>query len=92
MHPDVDAEQKQRPKWAQTTLHDVGDLVGELDDTKRTRSDFEETPLAFTATEPLPPGHLFLVQSSDPWSYGEATRNPFWESSMQEEYKYILKK
>jgi hypothetical protein len=31
-----------------------------------------------------------LVQSSDPQSYGEAARNPFWESSMKEEYKSLL--
>jgi hypothetical protein len=31
-----------------------------------------------------------LVQSSNPQSYGEATGNPFWESTMQEEYNYLL--
>jgi hypothetical protein len=38
----------------------------------------------------MPPGHIFLVQSSDPQSYGEATGNPFWESAMQEEYNSLL--
>jgi hypothetical protein len=32
-----------------------------------------------------------LVQSSDPQSYGEAAGNPFWESTMQEEYNSLLK-
>jgi hypothetical protein len=32
-----------------------------------------------------------LVQSSDPKSYSEAAGNPFWESTMQEEYNSILK-
>jgi hypothetical protein len=45
---------------------------------------------ALTATEPFPPRHIFLVQSSDPQSYGEAVGNPFWESSMQEEYNSLL--
>jgi hypothetical protein len=31
-----------------------------------------------------------LVKSSDPQSYGEAARNPFWESAMKEEYKSLL--
>jgi hypothetical protein len=34
--------------------------------------------------------HLFLVQSLDPQSYGEATGNPFWEFTMQEEYNSFL--
>jgi hypothetical protein len=81
-HPDAVAEPKQRPKWAQTTLQDAGDLVGDPPDTRRTLSDFEEPPVALTATEPLPSRHLFLVQSSDPRSYGKAVENPFWESAM----------
>jgi hypothetical protein len=83
-------EPEQKPKWAQTTLQDAGDLVGDLADTRRTRSDFEKPPVALTATEPLPSKHLFLVQSSDPQSYGEAAGNPFWESAMQEEYNSLL--
>jgi hypothetical protein len=49
-----------------------------------------EPLVALTATEPLPSRHLFLVQSSDPQSYGEAVGNPFWESAMQKEYKSLL--
>jgi hypothetical protein len=36
MHPDGDAEPKQRPKWAKTTLQDAGDIVGDPVDTRRT--------------------------------------------------------
>jgi hypothetical protein len=60
-HPDVVAEPEQRPKWAQTTLQDAGDLVGDPYDTRRTRYDFKEPPISLTATEPLPSMHLFLV-------------------------------
>jgi hypothetical protein len=52
VHADADAEPEKRPKWAKTTLQDVGDLVGDPVDTRRTRSDFEEPPLALTSTEP----------------------------------------
>jgi hypothetical protein len=50
-----------------------------------------EPPIALISIEPLPSRHLFLVQSSDPQSYGEADGNPFWESTMQEEYNSLLK-
>jgi hypothetical protein len=81
---------EQRPKWAHTTLQDAGDLVGDPANTRRTRYDFEEPPIALTTTEPLPSKHIFLVQSSYPPSYGEAAENPFWESAMQEEYNSLL--
>ena len=76
-HLDAIVELEQRPKWAQTTLQDAGDLVGDPNDTRRTRSDFEEPPIALTSTEPFQCKHLFLVQSLDTQSYGEAARNPF---------------
>jgi hypothetical protein len=90
VHADAAAELEQRPMWAKTTLQDAGDLVGDPPDTRRTRSNFEEPPLALTATEAMPPRHLFLVQSSDPQSYGEAAGNPFWESAMQKKYNSLL--
>jgi hypothetical protein len=65
-HPDAIAEPEQRPKWAQTTLQDAGDLVGDLANTRRTQSDFEEPTIALTTTEPLPSRHLFLVHYLDP--------------------------
>jgi hypothetical protein len=82
--------QKQRPKWAKTTLQDAGDLVGDPTNTRMNRYDFEEPPLALTTTKLMPPKNLFLVQSLDLQSYGEAAGNPFWESSMQEEYNSLL--
>jgi hypothetical protein len=35
--------------------------------------------------------NIFLVQSSDPQSYGKDVGNLFWESTMQEEYNSLLK-
>jgi hypothetical protein len=89
-HPYVYAEPEQRPGWAQTTLQDAGDLVGDLADTRRTKSNFEEPPIALTSTKPFTSSHIFLVQSSDPRYYGEDNGNPFWESTMQKEYNYLL--
>jgi hypothetical protein len=34
--------------------------------------------------------HIFLVQSSDPQSYGKVVGNPFGESAMQKEYNSFL--
>jgi hypothetical protein len=65
-HPYAVVEPKKRLKWAQTTLQDAGDLVGNPADTMRNRSNFEEPPVALIATEPLPSRNIFLVQSSDP--------------------------
>jgi hypothetical protein len=90
VHPNANTEPEQRPKWAQTTLQDAGDLVGDPVNTRRTPSDFKDPPIALTATEPLPSRNIFLVQSSYPQYYGKATGNPFWESSMKEEYNSLL--
>jgi hypothetical protein len=38
----------------------------------------------------MPPKNVLLVQSSDPRSYGKDVVNPFWESSMKEEYNSLL--
>jgi hypothetical protein len=82
MHADADVDPESRPKWAKATLQDAGDIFGDPNFTRRTRSDFEETPLALTTTKLIPPRHIFLVQSSDPRSYGEYARNKFWEYAM----------
>jgi hypothetical protein len=87
---DVDVEPEQRPKWPHTTLQDVGDLVGDPTNTRRNQYGLEEHPIALTTTEPFPSMHIFLVQSSDPRSYGEAAGNPFLESTIQEEYNSFL--
>jgi hypothetical protein len=89
-NPDAVAEPEKRPKWAHTVLQDARDIVGDPTDTRRTQSDFEEPPISLTAIEPLPSRHIFLVQYSDPWSYGEAARNPIFESTMKDEYKSLL--
>jgi hypothetical protein len=90
IHVDADVESESRPKWAMTTLQDARDLVGDLADTRRNRSDFEEPPLTLTSTELMPPRNIFLVQDSNPQSYGEPAGNPFWESTMKEEYNSLL--
>jgi hypothetical protein len=76
-HLDAIVEPEKRPKWAHTTLQDAGNLIGDPANTRRTRYDFKEPPVALTSTEPLPSKNLFLGQSSNPQSYGKAARNTF---------------
>jgi hypothetical protein len=86
----ADEEPEKMPKWAQSTLQDAGDLVGDPTDPRRTRSQFEDPPHVLTTTEPMMPLHCYMVQSSDPQTYREAAGNPFWEATMQEEYNSLL--
>jgi hypothetical protein len=53
-------------------------------------SDFKDPPFALTSTKPFPSKHIFLIQYLDTQSYGKASRNPFWESAMQEEHNSLL--
>jgi hypothetical protein len=90
LHVDANVEPELRPKWATTTLQDAGDLFGDPTGTKITRSYFKEPHISLTAIELMPPRNIFLVQYSYPQSYGEASENPSWESTMQEEYNSLL--
>ena len=50
----------QFPTWAEKTLQDAGELVGDPADTRRTRSQFFGAPQALAATEPLFPIHCYM--------------------------------
>jgi hypothetical protein len=78
------------PTWAEKTLQDVGELVGDLADTRRTRSQFLGAPQALAATKPLLPIHFYMSLGSDPNSYSKVARNPLWEAAMDEEYSALM--
>lgn len=65
------------PLWACRTLESTGDWVGDLSDTRRTRSQFQEVP------------HLFVASISDPESFQEASGIPKWDATMQEEFNSL---
>jgi len=46
--------------WAKNTLHNVGELVGNLTDLRRTRSQFFEAPTALDATEKFFPINFYM--------------------------------
>jgi hypothetical protein len=68
VHPDKKPASKLQhmPKKAQTTLKPAGNLVGNLLDSRRTRSQHEESFHVILASEPAMPIHCYMVQSNDP--------------------------
>jgi hypothetical protein len=78
------------PTWAEKTLEDAGELVGDPADTRRTRSQFFGAPQALDDTKPLIPIHFYISLGSYPNSHSYTTRNPLWEASMDEEYSALM--
>ena len=62
----VMAAPTQLPTQAEKTLQDAGELVGDPEDARRTRSQFFGAPQALVATKPLLPIHFHMTISSDP--------------------------
>jgi hypothetical protein len=86
----VMASPTQFPTWAEKTLQDAGELVGDPADTRRTRSQFFGAPQALATTETLLPIHCYMSLGSYPKSHSEASRNPLWEAAMDEEYSALM--
>jgi hypothetical protein len=84
------ASPTQFPTWAEKTLQDAGELVDDLADTRRTRSQFFGAPQTLAATEPFLPIHCYMTLGSDPQSHSEAAGNPLWEASIYEEYSALM--
>jgi hypothetical protein len=61
----------QLPTWAEKTLQDAGELVGDPADTRRTISEFFGAPQALAATEPFMHIHCYMSLGSDPNSHSE---------------------
>ena len=80
----------QLPTWAEKTLQDAGELVGDPADTRRTRSQLFGTPQALAATRILVHIHCYMSLGSDPNSYSEVAGNPLWEAAMDEEYSSLM--
>jgi hypothetical protein len=55
-------------------------------------SQYQYPPHALTSIEPIMHMHCYMVLASDSQTYEEAARNPFWEATMQKEYKSLLEK
>ena len=70
-----------RPKWEANTIHAAGELAGNPNDTRRTRSQFES---ALCVKDPLFDENCYLMVESDPQTYEYAVHDPICQTTMKE--------
>ena len=61
--------QNNLPTWARQTLSSAGDNIGNPDDPRRTRSDFQRAGIVISCPDNLLSKSCYLMISSDPKSY-----------------------
>ena len=83
--------QNNLPTWAQKTLSSVGDNIGNPDDPRRTRSDFQRAGIALSCPDNLLSKTCYLIIISDPKSYYHVHKDPRWKVSMDEEMNSLQK-
>ena len=82
---DVESEpevQNHLPAWARQTLSSTGDNIGNPDDPRRTRSDFQREGIVLSCFDNLLSETFYLMISSDPKSYYHAWKDPRWQVAM----------
>ena len=84
--------QNHLPTWARQTLSSVGDNIGNPDDPRRTRSDFQREGIALSCFDNLMSKTCYLMIISDPKSYYHAQNDPRWQVAMDEEMNSLQKK
>ena len=72
-----------RPKWAANTIHAAGELAGNPNDPRRTRSQFES---ALCMRDPMFAEKSYLIVESDPQTYEDVAGDPIWQASMKEDF------
>ena len=91
---DVESEpevQNHLPTWARQTLSSVGDNIGNPNDPRRTRSDFQRTGIALSCPDNFLSETCYFIISSDPKSYYHARKDPRWQVAMDEEMNSLQK-
>ena len=83
--------QNHLPTWAQQTLSFAGENIGNPDDLRRTRSDFQRVGIALSCSDNLLFETCYLMISSDPNSYYHARNDPRWQVAMDEEMNSLHK-
>ena len=76
------------PKLASNTLHAVGELAGDPNDPRRTRSQFES---GLCMKDPMVSKKCYLMVELYPQTYEEAAGDPRWQASMKEEFSSLQK-
>ena len=64
-----------RPKWASRTIHAAGELAGNPNDPRRTKSQFES---ALCMKYPMFVEKYYLMVESDPQTYEYVAHYPIW--------------
>ena len=83
--------QSHLPTWAKQTLSSAGENIGNLDDPRRTRSDFQREGIAVSCHNSLLSETCYLMISSDPKSYYHAHKDPRGQATMDEEMNSLQK-
>ena len=69
----------------------TGDNIGNPDDPRGTRSDFQRAGIALSCLDNLLSETCYLMISSDPKSYYHAQKDPRWQVAMDEETNSLKK-
>ena len=83
--------QNHLPTWAPQTLSSAGDNIGNPDDPRRTRSDFQRAGIALSCPDYLLSKYFYLIIILDPKSYYHARKDLRWQVSMDEEMNSLQK-
>ena len=79
------------PTWAKQTLSSAGDNIGNPDDQRRTRSDFQRVGIALSCHDYLLSKNCYLMIISYPTYYYHAQKYPRWQASMDKEMNSLQK-
>ena len=85
----IDPKIHTRPKWVANTIHAVGELAGNPNDPRRTRSQFES---ALCMKDPMFAEKCYLMVESYPQTYEDVENDPRWQASMKEEFISLQKR
>ena len=70
-----------QPNWADKTIQAASDLVEDLLDSRKTRSQFES---GLCMKDPEFAEKFYLMVDSDPQTYEEVSGDPRWQAAMDE--------
>ena len=80
------------PTWARQTLSSGGDNIGNLNDPRRTRSDFQRVGIALSCPDNFLSKTYYLMIILDTKSYYHAQKDPRWHVAMDEAEMNSLQK
>jgi len=75
-----------RPKWAEKIVQAAGELAGNPQEPRKTRS---QTSKASFASDSALSEHCYMLISFDPYTYQQACTDPRWKSAMEDELQSL---